>query len=405
MNRKGTSNLTERIASMQNLELADNNARRHKHNIGITIHDKHRESDLQKIRRDLLECTYQTSQYSTFKVYEPKEREIYRLPYYPDRITHWAILLVLEPIWVKKMISSTYSCLKGRGIHKCAEDVKKALRSDKQGTKYCLKLDIKKYYPSIDHDVLKRIVRSTIKDKRLLKNLDNIIDSTTGIPIGNYLSQFFANLYLSSLDHIIKEEYKVKYYFRYMDDMILLSDSKEKLHKLRILIEDRLNKQFNVRLKSNYQVFPVDIRGIDFVGYRMFHRYTLLRISIKRRILKACMRYKNNLITKESFLKTIFSYYGWLKHCDSKHLLQKIYDITNIHLSNWNGIKMRLKDFYKKLSYFIRPFILEVIRHKKYFEIHFVYKNKSYVTISKSSLLYNFLYGNNFTILNYYFAN
>lgn len=136
----------------------------------------------------LLTGTYVTSKYKTFKIYEPKERIIFSLPYYPDRIIHHAIMNILEPIWVNIFIDNTYSCIKGRGIHKLAKDLKGDLQKDRENTKYCLKLDITKFYPSIDHDILKKIIRKKIKDKLLLVLLDSIIDSAEGVPIGNYLS-------------------------------------------------------------------------------------------------------------------------------------------------------------------------------------------------------------------------
>lgn len=110
------------------------------------------------------------------------------MPYYPDRIAHHAIMNILEPVWMKQFISTTYSCIKGRGIHKCLKDLKYVLRKYPNKTTYCLKFDIKKFYPSINHRILKRIIRRKIKDKTLLKILDEIIDSANGVPIGNYLS-------------------------------------------------------------------------------------------------------------------------------------------------------------------------------------------------------------------------
>lgn len=132
--------------------------------------------------------TYKTSEYNTYKIYEPKERIIFRLPYYPDRITHHAIMNVMEPIWTKIFTRDTYSCIKDRGIYALVGKLKKDLRKDPEGTKYCAKMDIKKFYPSITHSILKEIIRKKIKDKSLLKLLDEIIDSAEGVPIGNYLS-------------------------------------------------------------------------------------------------------------------------------------------------------------------------------------------------------------------------
>src|SRR5690606_31235224 len=123
---------------------------------------KNPQENLLLLHRMLSEKTYITSKYDTFKVYEPKERLVYRLPYFPDRICHHAIMNVLEPIFVASFTADTYSCIKGRGIHACSNAVKKAL-SDTSNTKYCLKLDITKFYPSIDHDILKLLLRKKFK--------------------------------------------------------------------------------------------------------------------------------------------------------------------------------------------------------------------------------------------------
>lgn len=143
--------------------------------------------------------TYRTSEYSTFKIYEPKEREIFRLPYYPDRIVHHAVMNVLEPIWLSVFTADTYSCIKKRGIHAAARKLRRVIDKDKPGCAYCLKIDIRKFYPSVNNEVLKSIVRRKLKDTRLLQLLDEIIDSAEGLPIGNYLSQYLANLILTYL--------------------------------------------------------------------------------------------------------------------------------------------------------------------------------------------------------------
>lgn len=217
---------------MENLVLAEKKARKGKHHqYGVRLFNQNAEGNL-LILKDMLESkTYKTSQYTIFKIYEPKEREIYRLPYYPDRITHHAVMNILEPIFVSVFTADTYSCIKGRGIHAAARKLRKALTNEEE-TRYCLKLDIKKFYPSIDHGILKSLLRRKFKDQDLLWLLDEIIDSTDGVPIGNYLSQYFANFLLTPFDHWIKEVKKIKNYFRYLDDMVILGATKEELHRL-----------------------------------------------------------------------------------------------------------------------------------------------------------------------------
>ena len=319
---KRIGNLFDSICSMENLREADEKARRGKRkSYGVRLHDRNREANLIRLRESLLSGSFRTSSYNTFTIYEPKERLIYRLPYYPDRIVHHAVMNVLEPVWMSVFTADTYSCIKKRGIHAAANKLKRALRNDPEGTRYCLKLDIRKFYPSIDHYMLKSIVRKKIKDARLLSLLDEIIVSAPGVPIGNYLSQYFANLYLAYFDHWIKEEKHVRYYFRYADDIVMLSSSKENLHKLRIEIEDYL-ADLHLELKPNWQVFPVEARGIDFLGYVFFHTHTRLRKSIKQRMFRTAGRMAR--ASPDKVLPRFAAWTGWMKHCDSRNLKRKL---------------------------------------------------------------------------------
>jgi hypothetical protein len=188
-----------------------------------------------------------------------------------------------------------------------------ALRNE-SATRYCLKFDIRKFYPSINHRVLKVLLRRKFKDQDLLWLLDEIISSAPGLPIGNYLSQYFANFYLTYFDHWIKEELKIKNYFRYADDIVILSDSKEALHEILSKIRVYLNDKLRLTIKNNYQVFPVKSRGIDFVGYVFFHGYTRLRKSIKKSFARMLVTNKNTA--------SIASYCGWAKHGNCKHLMK-----------------------------------------------------------------------------------
>lgn len=299
---------------MDNLRLADQRAGKGKRwQPGVIQFSRNRESNLFLLHETLLNKAYKTSEYTVFKVYEPKEREVYRLPYFPDRITHHAIMNLLEPIFMASFTADTYSCIKGKGIHGASFKLRKSLL-DTESAKYCLKMDIKKFYPSIDHQVLKQLLRRKIKDKDLLWLLDEIIDSAPGLPIGNYLSQYFANFYLSYFDHWIKQELRVKYYFRYCDDLVFLAEKKPDLHRLSTKVIEYLNDELKLRVKPNYRIFPVTT-GIDFVGYVHYPGYTLLRTGIKRRMAKAVYYGRE---------KSIASYYGWAKHCNSKNLLKKL---------------------------------------------------------------------------------
>jgi len=322
---KRIGNLYERIISLDNLRLADTKARRGKsRNYGVRVHDKNREENILRLHELLKSKNFKTSQYETFTIYEPKERLIFRLPYYPDRIVHHAIMNVLEPIWVSVFTTDSFSCIKKRGINGAQKKVLQALK-DVENTRYCLKIDIRKFYPSIDHDILKQIVRRKIKCKDTLWLLDQIIDSAEGVPIGNYLSQYYANLYLSYFDHWIKEVVGVKYYFRYADDMVFLHKDKAFLHGLLVQINDYLHQYLNLELKSNYQVFPVDARGIDYVGFVFRHSHTRLRKSIKKNLCRAAAKLnKRSNISEKEYMMGLCSWLGWGKHSNSQHLLRTI---------------------------------------------------------------------------------
>lgn len=347
---KRIGNLYEKIISIENLKLADKKARKGKtctiivrekdgtvkkktvYMYGIRLFDKKKEENLLKLHESLKFHTFKTSPYEVFPVYEPKERIIYRLPYYPDRIVHHAIMNILEPIWVSIFTHNTYSCVKGRGIEGCARHVDKMIRKYKGKPLYCLKIDIKKYYPSIKHDVLKKIIRKRIKDDDLLWLLDEIIDSADGLPIGNYLSQYLANLYLCYFMHKANEEWKADC-AEYADDIVFFSDSKEFLHKLfHEKIRPYIENELELEVKSNFQVFPIAMnrydksgRALDYVGYKFYRGQKLIRKSIKQNFCRAVAKVnKIKDITPKEYKQTICSWLGWAKHSNSKHLLQTI---------------------------------------------------------------------------------
>ena len=325
---KRFGNLYSRIISIENLELADSRARKGKANsYGVRFHDKNREQNIIELNQTLLVGQYKTSKYDIFKIYEPKEREIYRLPYYPDRIVHHAIMNILEPIWESVFTSDTYSCIKGRGIHGAMKAAKKAVQDE--SVKYCLKIDIIKFYPSIDHDILKMIIRKKIKCKDTLSLLDEIIDSAKGVPIGNYVSQYFANLFLAYFDHWIKEDKGIKYYIRYADDMVFFSDNKPKLHKLLFDIDLYMDR-LNLKVKDNYQIFPISKnsfdksgRGIDFLGYVFYKDETRMRKSIKKNFKRTVYKMRNKNMSNKDYKQKICSWIGWAKHCNANNLIKQ----------------------------------------------------------------------------------
>ncbi len=324
---KRVGNIYSKITSKENIARAFSNAAKRKHerrvvkdimnNLNYYIND---------VQQMLVNKTYIPNPYIILKIQDgtrKKERIIFKPKFYPDQIIHWALMQQIEPIIMKGMYDLCCASVKNRGILRASRYLKRILVNDRKNTKYCLKLDIKKFYPSLDKEILKQKFRKKIKDNDVLYLLDMIIDSSEdGVPIGNYTSQWFANFYLQDLDHYIKEKLQVKYYVRYMDDMLLFHRNKKELHKIRLAINEFLVKE-HLRIKENWQLFKVDSRPLDFIGYRFYRGYTTLRDSnflrIKRRIKKV---YKKKKMTYLDAC-AIISYVGWLKHCDSNMFKNK----------------------------------------------------------------------------------
>lgn len=337
---KRIGNIFEDLCSLKNLNLAYLNARKGKlYTYGVLEFEKNKEDNLLKLQKDLLLMRFKTSRYQNFTINEyGKERLISRLPFYPDRIVHHLLMLKLEKIWCTIFIRDTYACIKGRGIHDGLARLKANLK-DIKGTSYCLKIDVRKFYPSIDHAILKEIVRKKIKDNRLLCVLDEIIDSAPGVPIGNYLSQYFANLYLTYFDHYMKEVQEIKYFHRYADDIVVLHHDKAYLHALLINISDYFQQNLKLTVKHNYQIFPVAKRGINYLGYVIFHDHVLLRKSIKKRMFQSIQKMNNS-----NYKQKMSAYNGWLKYCDSINLQKKTYDMITRKFSEL-GIKVESDSF------------------------------------------------------------
>lgn len=299
-----------------------------KHYVQVKLVNSDLDETLQQLQLDLLLETYQVGEYSTSILHDRgKDRLLMKLPY-RDRIVQWAIMLQLHGMFMGAFNPFTCAAIKGRGIHYAKKLVQKYLK-DADNSKYCLKFDVKKFYESVDHGILKQQLRRKIKDPYLLRLLDKIIDSVgggVGLPIGSLLSQNLANLYLTDLDNYLKHQLKVKYVVRYMDDVVILSGSKEYLHDLYAKIKAFLGG-LKLTIKDNWQVFPVAVRGIDFVGYRMFGKYTLLRKNIAKRFKrvanKICKRALKNKRTSKKDAMSLSAYNGWVSHCNSHRLRRK----------------------------------------------------------------------------------
>lgn len=316
-------------------------------------------TNLDELRGRILRGEYEIDRYYIFFVYEPKKRMIMSIGF-EHRVVQWAIYRVINPIFVKGYIKDSYGCIPGRGALSAMLRLKGWLQyvSRKEGEWYYLKLDISKYFYRISHRILKKILRKKIKDERLLSILFGIIDCkhtpfglppgkspgdvpleerlfNVGMPIGNLLSQMFANLYLNELDQFCKRVLGIKFYVRYMDDIIILSNSKMQLHDWRWQIDSFLETELELSLNQKTCIRPIN-QGIEFVGYRLWFNRVVLRksttLGIKRSLKGVREQYQDYEMTLEEVTQTFSSYVGMLKHTDSEELLASLY--TDMVLSH-----------------------------------------------------------------------
>lgn len=296
------------------------------------------EGNLIQIQNELIWKIYKPSPYYEFYVYEPKKRLV-SAPAFRDRIVHHALCNIVEPLFEKKMIHDSYACRNFKGSHRAADRTQRFLRTAIKncGEVYCLKCDIKQYFPSIPHDILKRIIKRTISCKDTLWLIDRIIDSgaTPGqlnpikLPIGALTSQLWANIYLGQLDHFIKEELRERFYIRYMDDFIIINHSKERLWQVKDQIERYINHELLLEFNNKTGIFPIT-QGIDFVGYRIWPTHRLLRKRSVKKLKHKLRVFERKYATGDIKLKdidcSIQSWMGHAQHADTYRLRSKIFN-------------------------------------------------------------------------------
>ena len=334
MRRHG--NLFRYITTPENIYQAYRLARRGKPRLeSILRFEKDEENRLDEIRRSLAEKTFTTSAYNEKMVYEPKQRTIYILPFAPDRIVQHALMNVLTPIWEPMFIKDSYACMQGRGIHVGSRRTMEFVRRNT----FCLKCDVSKFYPSVDHSILLSIIKRKIKCPDTLWLLENIISSFPGgknVPIGNYTSQWFGNLYLNELDRFVKDELKVADYVRYCDDFLLFGNDKVRLRSAAAAVTSFCANRLALRL-SKCDLFPVS-RGVDFLGYRHFPRYILLRKRTARRMAKRLKALPELLatgqISPENARSVVASAQGWMQWANTHHFKLAVHMDDLVCLTN-----------------------------------------------------------------------
>lgn len=310
--------LWQRIVEKENIELAYARARRGKSKLrGVINFERDEARNLERVRQCLLDKTFHTAHYTEHTVFEPKQRTIYALPFSPDRIVQHALMNVLAPIWTPLFIRETYACIEGRGVHTGSRKCMEYARTNR----YCLQSDVSKFYPSVNHEIMKAIVRKKIKCADTLWLLDDIIDSfpgETNVPIGNLTSQWLGNLYLNELDQYARHALKLGDYMRYCDDFLAFDGDKSRLSDARDAMTAFCSERLQLSLKKA-EIFPTS-QGIDFLGYRHFPRgYLLLRKRTARRLrnkLEAPGFSRRSIEYRRSFLASVK---GWASHANCKN--------------------------------------------------------------------------------------
>ena len=328
----------EKLTFLKLLEANERAAKNKRLRDDVIIFYMDLETNIMNLYRQIKNDTYKHGDYNIFVVKEPKTRIIMSLPY-KDRIVHqWYVEEFVIPYYMPRFIKDTYACIKDRGTHKAVETLQKYMRimKRKYGHYYIIKFDIKKYFFNIDRDILFEILKKDIKDKKLLHFTEKLIfdtDDKKGIPIGNYTSQYFANIYLNELDHFVKEKLRIKYYLRYMDDFIILIDTKEKAKEIKRIINDFLNEKLDLELNKKSRYYPNEL-GVDFCGYRVYETHILLRKRSKKKIRKLVKEgnygYRNNCLDFESFRQKFNSWRGHARHANSYKLRQKYHGMLDV---------------------------------------------------------------------------
>lgn len=322
--------LYSQVISIENLFQAWNGFKKGKRNKkDVQFFERNLEDNLFKLYNQLLNKTYNHSNYTAFNIYDPKFRHIHKAMV-KDRIVHHALVSIIEPLFDKTFVYDSYSCRKGKGLHRAMKRLFLFTRKvSKNYTDSCfiLKLDIKKFFATVDHQILMGLLQRKIHDQDLRWLLSNIIESFhseygigKGIPIGNLTSQIFANVYLDKLDKFVKEDLSIKYYIRYADDFAIPAKDSVLLDNLVLKINNFLQTELKLSLHKDKIIIRKLSQGIDFLGYIILPHYILPRTKTKRRIFKKLTQKVNS----SKFEQSLQSYLGYLGHAESFKLKQQI---------------------------------------------------------------------------------
>ncbi len=303
----------------------------------IILFNLKQEEYIRYLYDELKNLTYRHGGYYVFYVHEPKLRKIQKSKYI-DRIVHrWVVDNFLYDAFIPQFITTTYACIKDRGMHKACVDVKKAMVHCKNiwNEYYILKMDVKKYFQSINKKKLLEIISRKIKDKKVIWLLNEIIFSEgneVGIEIGNYTSQIFANIYLNEVDQYIKHKLKIKYYYRYMDDSVIFVKTKEEANNTLKQIRKFLKDELYLELNQKTQIFK-NKQGVNFCGYKINEYRIKIRDKgkkkLKKKIRKLKGKIKAGIITSKQAQKYICGHLGYIKYANIYNLCNKVFYIKD----------------------------------------------------------------------------
>ncbi len=329
------------VASLEGLFLAWEGFKRGKESrLDVQKFFLNLESNIFELYEKVKNGTYQHSAYTSFFVCDPKLRNINKAEV-ADRVMHHLIVKHIEPLFERSFIFDSYSSRIGKGAHRGVKRLKSfCLKLTKNQTKtaWALKGDIRKFFDSVDHNILIFMLRAKIKDEKLMDIIEKIICSYNtkpgkGIPLGNLTSQIFSNIYLDKLDQFMKRDLGIKYYLRYADDFVILDEKKERLENLVLVLKDFLENSLKLQLHPTKLTIRKIHHGIDFLGYIVYPTYIILRTKTKRRMFRKIAIKKKELeagmISVESFNNTIQSYLGMLTHCRAERIRNQVEEIIN----------------------------------------------------------------------------
>jgi len=283
------------------------------------------------LHSELFNHTYSHGGYQAFKINDPKPRDIHKAKV-KDRLLHHAIYRILYPFFDKTFIFDSYSCRNNKGTHRAINKFQEyfyKVSQNNTNTCWVLKGDIRKFFASIDKEILIKILQEYIPDENIIWLLKKVINSfPAGLPLGNLTSQLFVNIYMNKFDQFVKHKLKVKYYIRYADDFVILSENKKELENLIEMVKNFLKNKLKLELHPNKTSIKTFSSGVDFLGMINFPDYKILRTKTERRIFKKiCYNKKlsqKGLISDEKFNQSLQSYLGILKHCDGYKIRKEI---------------------------------------------------------------------------------